>query len=313
MLAASRGAAAEPVFQDERLWAREPRELCDVVTTITLHLCAASVVVHLTDDDGTRRRLFGVLRDELERAAAEHAGRRDVGLLRSADPGRRPAAGQGDAHRRHPAARRHVPLLATSTSTTPAPPPATCRAVAERRAALVVIVCHFVASFAALGLPPFFTDLLPGLGDPGARWAGVLYVVPTACVAISAPLWGRLADRYGRKRLLLRAQLGLAVSFWLASQAQTVAQFAAVLVLQGLLGRDVLRVARLPRERVARAAPGRRAHRHAVQRPCSAGRGARHRRRSRHSRRSPGAVWLARRPPAARRAARGPASGTDPR
>lgn len=101
---------------------------------------------------------------------------------------------------------------------------------------MVVIVCHFVASFAALGLPPFFPDLLPGLGDPGARWAGVLYVVPTACVAISAPLWGRLADRYGRKRLLVRAQLGLAVSFWLASLAQTVAQFAAVLVLQGLLG-----------------------------------------------------------------------------
>ena len=108
--------------------------------------------------------------------------------------------------------------------------------MAERRPTLVVIVCHFVASFAALGLPPFFTDLLPGLGDPGAHWAGVLYVVPTACVAISAPLWGRLADRYGRKRLLLRAQLGLAVSFLLASQAQTVAQFAVVLVLQGLLG-----------------------------------------------------------------------------
>jgi predicted MFS family arabinose efflux permease len=108
--------------------------------------------------------------------------------------------------------------------------------VAERRAALVVIVCHFVASFAALGLPPFFPDLLPGLGDPQARWAGVLYVVPTACVAVSAPLWGRLADRFGRKRLLVRAQLGLAVSFWLASQAQSVGQFAAVLVLQGLLG-----------------------------------------------------------------------------
>jgi MFS family permease len=108
--------------------------------------------------------------------------------------------------------------------------------VAERRAALVVVVCHFVASFAALGLPPFFPDLLPALGDPQARWAGVLYVVPTVCVAVSAPLWGRLADRFGRKRLLLRAQLGLAVAFWLASQAQTLGQFAAVLVLQGLLG-----------------------------------------------------------------------------
>lgn len=108
--------------------------------------------------------------------------------------------------------------------------------MAERRAALVVVACHFVASFAALGLPPFFPDLVPALGDPQARWAGVLYVVPTVCVAVSAPLWGRLADRFGRKRLLLRAQLGLAVAFWLASQARTLEQFAAVLVLQGLLG-----------------------------------------------------------------------------
>ena len=100
----------------------------------------------------------------------------------------------------------------------------------------MVVACHFVASFAALGLPPFFPELLPALGDRQARWAGVLYVVPTVFVALSAPVWGRLADRYGRKRLLLRAQLGLAVSFWLASQAQTLGQFAAALVLQGLLG-----------------------------------------------------------------------------
>jgi predicted MFS family arabinose efflux permease len=108
--------------------------------------------------------------------------------------------------------------------------------VADRPTVPVVVACHFVASFAALGLPPFFPELLPALGDPQARWAGVLYVVPTVCVALSAPLWGRLADRYGRKRLLLRAQLGLAVSFWLASQASTLGQFAAALVLQGLLG-----------------------------------------------------------------------------
>lgn len=82
VLAASRGGAPEPEFDDDRLWAREPRELCDVLTTITLHLCAASVVVHLTDDDSSRRHLFAVLRDELERAAEEHADRRDVGLLR---------------------------------------------------------------------------------------------------------------------------------------------------------------------------------------------------------------------------------------
>lgn len=83
VLAGSRGGAPAPVFADHRLWARDPRELSNMVTTIALHLCAASVVVHLTDDDDSRRHLFAVLRDELERAADEHAGRRHVALLRT--------------------------------------------------------------------------------------------------------------------------------------------------------------------------------------------------------------------------------------
>ncbi|GHE08103.1 MFS transporter [Streptomyces alanosinicus] len=96
--------------------------------------------------------------------------------------------------------------------------------------------CYFVASFAALGLPPYLTEILPELGDRHARWAGVLYVVPTLFGGLCAPLWGRLADRFGRKRLLLRAQLGLALSFLLAGWADSLAAFTAALVLQGILG-----------------------------------------------------------------------------
>ncbi|MDX2545985.1 MFS transporter [Streptomyces sp. WI04-05B] len=96
--------------------------------------------------------------------------------------------------------------------------------------------CYFVASFAALGLPPYLTQILPELGDRSARWAGVLYVVPTVFGALGAPFWGRLADRFGRKRLLLRAQLGLAVAFLLAGWADSLATFTAALILQGVLG-----------------------------------------------------------------------------
>ncbi|MFJ9455610.1 MFS transporter [Kitasatospora sp. NPDC101447] len=105
-----------------------------------------------------------------------------------------------------------------------------------RRQVHAVAACYFVASFAALGLPPYLTAILPGLGDPQARWAGVLYIVPTVFSGLGAPLWGRLADRFGRKRLLLRAQLGLTVSFLLAGAADSLPAFTLALVLQGFLG-----------------------------------------------------------------------------
>ncbi|WP_372729867.1 MFS transporter, partial [Nocardioides sp.] len=96
--------------------------------------------------------------------------------------------------------------------------------------------CYFVASFAALGLPPYLTEILPALGDEDGRWAGLLYVVPTVFSALGGPLWGRLADRFGHKPLLLRAQLGLTAAFVLAGLADSLPLFAAALVLQGVLG-----------------------------------------------------------------------------
>ncbi|MFD9812754.1 MFS transporter [Streptomyces sp. NPDC059080] len=121
-----------------------------------------------------------------------------------------------------------------SAPATGAPAPAPARPA--RRQIHAVAGCYFVASFAALGLPPYLTSILPELGEGAARWAGLLYVVPTVFGALGAPLWGRLADRYGRKRLLLRAQLGLAASFLLAGFADSLELFAAALVLQGVLG-----------------------------------------------------------------------------
>ena len=110
------------------------------------------------------------------------------------------------------------------------------RPALARRQVHAVAGCYFVASFAALGLPPYLTEILPELGDGAARWAGLLYIVPTVFGAVGAPLWGRLADRFGRKRLLLRAQLGLALAFLLAGWADSIGTFAAALVLQGVLG-----------------------------------------------------------------------------
>jgi len=111
------------------------------------------------------------------------------------------------------------------------------RAISPRTTVAVVMVCHFIAAFAALGMPPFFTLILEKSLHADARFlAGWLYVVPTLFVALSSPWWGRIADRYGKKLLLVRAQLGLAGSFLLAGFAPNVTVFVLALALQGVLG-----------------------------------------------------------------------------
>lgn len=111
------------------------------------------------------------------------------------------------------------------------------RAVPARALVAVVMAGHFVAAFAALGMPPFFPLILERSLHSEAHWlAGWLYVLPTFFTALSSPWWGRLADRYGKKPLLIRAQLGLSASFLLAGFAPNVGVFALALLLQGFLG-----------------------------------------------------------------------------
>ena len=107
----------------------------------------------------------------------------------------------------------------------------------QRYIVVTIMICHFVAAFAALGMPPYFALILDkSLHSEAAYLAGWFYVVPTFFAAISSPWWGRLADKYGKKPLLLRAQLGLAGSFLLAGFAPNAWVFFAALSLQGLLG-----------------------------------------------------------------------------
>ena len=106
-----------------------------------------------------------------------------------------------------------------------------------RRMVAATLAGHFAAAFAALGMPPFYDRILrEALRSDAAYLAGWFFVIPTLLAALSNPWWGALADRFGKKRLLLRAHLGLAVSFWLTSLADTAWQFGVALALQGVLG-----------------------------------------------------------------------------
>lgn len=70
-------------FSDPRITGADDRDLADMVTTITLHLCAAVPLRGLTDDPAARRTLMGLIRDRFAAAADRWSDRSDPAARRS--------------------------------------------------------------------------------------------------------------------------------------------------------------------------------------------------------------------------------------
>jgi DHA1 family multidrug resistance protein-like MFS transporter len=66
-------------------------------------------------------------------------------------------------------------------------------------------------------------------------WNGMLNGLPSLMLAIFAPIWGTIADRTGRKLMLLRAMLGGALAIGLMVFAQNVYQLFILRLLQGIM------------------------------------------------------------------------------
>lgn len=104
-------------------------------------------------------------------------------------------------------------------------------------------VCMF-GSFATIVAMTLLLPFLPlyveqlGVHDHAAivQWSGEAYGASFLSAGLMAPLWGRLADLYGRKLMLIRASLGMAVAMALIGLAQNVWQLVGLRLLAGLLG-----------------------------------------------------------------------------
>src|ERR1700681_5078807 len=87
-------------------------------------------------------------------------------------------------------------------------------AVWERTAWICAATQFFTLVGFGLGLPflPMYVQAL-GVTERAevAVWSGVLSGSAALTMAVLAPVWGILADRYGRKPMLVRAMLGGAV------------------------------------------------------------------------------------------------------
>ena len=94
-----------------------------------------------------------------------------------------------------------------------------------------------VAMTLLLPFLPIYVEQL-GVSDRAAiaQWSGVAYGATFFAAALVAPLWGRLADRYGRKLMLMRASLGMAVAMSLIGMAHNVWELVGLRLFAGFAG-----------------------------------------------------------------------------
>src|SRR5205085_2832993 len=97
---------------------------------------------------------------------------------------------------------------------------------------------QFVMTAAFSMLTPIMPLFLPVLGVESEAaidiWAGVLNGVTSLVAAFASPLWGQVADRHGRKLILLRSSLAIGLFAALMGAAGDVWQFFGCRALLGV-------------------------------------------------------------------------------
>jgi DHA1 family multidrug resistance protein-like MFS transporter len=108
-----------------------------------------------------------------------------------------------------------------------------------RRTLAIMVAVQFCAAMGFSIIFPFLPLYVKRLGST-TGWStetlsGLVFSVQALTMAIASPFWGVVADRFGRKLMVMRATLGGAVVILLMGFVTNVEQLVALRAVQGLL------------------------------------------------------------------------------
>ncbi|MFC3190293.1 multidrug efflux MFS transporter MdtG [Pseudocitrobacter faecalis] len=109
----------------------------------------------------------------------------------------------------------------------------------KRNLTVAWLGCFLTGAAFSLVMPflPLYVEQLGVTGHSELNlWSGIVFSITFLFSAIASPFWGGLADRKGRKIMLLRSALGMAIVMLLMGLAQNIWQFLVLRALLGVLG-----------------------------------------------------------------------------
>ncbi|MFE5323773.1 MFS transporter [Paenibacillus sp. NPDC056579] len=107
-----------------------------------------------------------------------------------------------------------------------------------KRNLFVLWLGTFLVSMAYSVSIPFMSIFLQddlGVQSHLELWTGVVFAITFLAAALIAPFWGSMADKYGRKPMMLRAAICLSIAYFLYYVVQNPYELLLVRVMEGLL------------------------------------------------------------------------------
>jgi DHA1 family multidrug resistance protein-like MFS transporter len=108
-----------------------------------------------------------------------------------------------------------------------------------QRTLYIMVAAQLVAGIGLSNMFPFLPLYVQALGTKTSLslefWAGMVYSAQAMTMMIASPIWGAVADRYGRKLMVQRAMFGGAVIMLLMAFARSAEDLVLLRAIQGLV------------------------------------------------------------------------------
>ncbi|MCZ2260448.1 MFS transporter [Sporosarcina sp. G11-34] len=109
----------------------------------------------------------------------------------------------------------------------------------NKRNFIIIWICSFLVAGTTTMIMPFLSLYIDTFGDHSPayvqRWSGLIFGATFITAFIMSPIWGRVADKYGFKPILLINGFGIATAIFLMGFVQSVETFFILRLFMGVV------------------------------------------------------------------------------
>ncbi|WP_042475998.1 MFS transporter [Bacillus ndiopicus] len=104
---------------------------------------------------------------------------------------------------------------------------------------IIILIANFIVAGSATMIMPFLSLYIDTLGDFSEsyvqKWSGFIFAATFVTAFLMSPIWGRIADKYGYKPIMIINSFGIAISIFLMGYVQNVEQFFILRLFMGIV------------------------------------------------------------------------------